>query len=268
MRRLIRLFHLSILLILVPPPAQAVTITTPLQAVQALGHEMSEVRHMLETFAMIGTGVTFQLPREQLKRSVALYEEVIAAMEKGFPEEAIQKQIAIGRKGWAPVKQALMAALQASKPSPEAMKEKAIYIHGNIRTVIKAMEAMKATMLARAKFQAIKALNAAIEIDASARRLSAHYAMWMWELPDPTIEAHWQKGARIYAQSLEILDASPFAADPAFKALLDTARQQLSLFGMMHKMAENKRFTPALAQTRAARASEAAVAMAGIILKK
>ncbi len=268
MRRLIRFIHTGALLILIPLGAQAVEIKTPLQAVQALGHEMSEMRHMLETFAMIGTGVTFQLPKEQLKRSVALYEEVIAALEKEFPDKDIQKQIAIGHKGWAPVKQALESALQANKPSPEAMKKGAIYIHGNIRTVIKAMESMKATMLTRAKFKAIKALNAAIEIDASARRLSAHYAMWMWDLPDPTIEAHWQKGARIYAQSLEILDASPFAADPAFKALLDTARQQLSLFGMIHKMAEHKRFTPALAQTRAAKASEAAIKMAEVILKE
>ena len=267
MRRLLRVIHMGALLFLIPLGAQAVEIKTPLQAVQVLGHEMSEMRHMLETFAMIGTGVTFQLPKKQLKRSVALYEEVIAAMEKGFPDEAIQKQIAIGRKGWVPVKQALEASLQA-KPSPEVMKKGAIYIHGNIRTVIKAMESMKATMLTRAKFKAIKALNAAIEIDASARRLSAHYAMWMWDLPDPTIEAHWQKGARIYAKSLETLEASSFATDPAFKALLDAARQQLSLFGMMHKMAEHKRFTPALAQTRAAKASEAAIKMAEVILKE
>ena len=267
MRSLIRFIHISALLLLLPLGAQAVEIKTPLQAVQALGHEMSEMRHMLETFAMIGTGVTFQLPKEQLKRSVALYEEVIATIEKGFSDEAIQKQVAIGRKGWTPVKQALEAALEAN-PSHEAMKKGAIYVHGNIRTVIKAMESMKATMLTKAKFKAIKELNAAIEIDASARRLSAHYAMWMWELPDPTIEAHWQKGAKIYAKSLEILEASAFATDPAFKALLDTARQQLSLFGMMHKMAEHKRFTPALAQTRAAKASDAAIKMAKVILAK
>ena len=245
----------------------ALEIKTPLDAVQALGHEMSEMRHMLETFAMIGTGVTFQLPKEQLKTSVKLYEDVIAGMEKGFTDDAIKQQIVIGRKGWAPVKQALETSLQ-DNPDRAKMKEKAIFIHGNIRTVIKAMEAMKAHMLHKAKFKAIKELNAAIEIDASARRLSAHYAMWMWDLPDPTIEKHWQNGVKIYTNSLALLEKSSFAADATFKGLLSDARQQLMLFGMMHKMAGNKRFTPALAQTRAAKASGDAMQMAGIILKK
>jgi len=245
----------------------ALEIKSPLDAVQALGHEMSEMRHMLETFAMIGTGVTFKLPKEQLKTSVKLYEDVIAGMEKGFSDDAIQKQIAIGRRGWAPVKQALETSLQKN-PDRNMMKEKAIFIHGNIRTVIKAMEAMKAHMLHKAKFKAIRELNAAIEIDASARRLSAHYAMWMWDLPDPTIEKHWQKGVKIYQDSLALLEQSSFASDAAFKDLLSDARRQLMLFGMMHKMAGNKRFTPALAQTRAAKASGDAMQMAGIILKK
>jgi hypothetical protein len=37
---------------------------------------------------------------------------------------------------------------------------------------------------------------------------------------------------------------------------------------MMHKMATNKRFTPVLVQTRAAKASESAIAMAKMILIK
>jgi len=133
----------------------ALEIKTPLDAVQALGHEMSEMRHMLETFAMIGTGVSFKLPKEQLKTSLKLYEDVITGMEKGFSDDAIQKQIAIGRKGWAPVKQALETSLQ-DNPDRAKMKEKAIFIHGNIRTVIKAMEAMKAHMLHKAQFKTIK----------------------------------------------------------------------------------------------------------------
>jgi len=112
----------------------ALEIKTPLDAVQALGHEMSEMRHMLETFAMIGTRVTFQLPKEQLKSSIDLYENVIANMEKAFSDDAIQKQIVIGRKGWAPVKQALEASLQ-KKLDRAILRKMAIFIHGNIRTI-------------------------------------------------------------------------------------------------------------------------------------
>jgi hypothetical protein len=71
MIRVARFFHLSIMLSFTFQSLHAVEIKTPLDAVQAMGHEMSEMRHMLETYAMIGTGVTFQLPKEKLKDSIA-----------------------------------------------------------------------------------------------------------------------------------------------------------------------------------------------------
>ena len=148
------------------------------------------------------------------------------------------------------------------------MKKNAIFVHGNIRTVIKAMEAMKAHMVSQAKFPAIKELNAAIEIDASARRLSAHYAMAMWKLPDPTIEEHWKKGVSIYAQSLKTLKQSSYANDPAFAKNLKIAQKMLNSFTMMHDMAVNGVFTPAVIQKRAGKASHAAMQMVKIILSR
>jgi hypothetical protein len=266
MKKRIRLM-MSVLMLIAAESVTAVEIDTPLDAVQAMGHEMSEMRHMLETYAMIGTGVSFNLPREQLKASIKLYEEVIAAMEKRFPDAEIQKQIAVGRKGWQPVKKALTAALQTPPPSHEAMTKGAIFIHGNIRTVIKAMEAMKKYMLTQADFKAIKELNAAIEIDASARRLSAHYAMWMWGLPDPTIEAHWNKGMAIYRRSLAILKNAPYAKDPRFREQIAMVTKQLEFFEMIQRMADRKRFVPALVQVNAGKASAAAMAMAKTILE-
>lgn len=266
MKKSMRILVLSAAFFSFAQPVQAVEITTPLDAVQAMGHEMSEMRHMLETFAMIGTGVTFKLPKEQLKQSVELYEESIRMMKETFPDSEIQKQIKIGQAGWAPVKKALMASLQEKKPSPEAMKKGAIFIHGNIRKVIKAMEAMKGYMLTKAQFKAINELNAAIEIDASARRLSAHYAMWMWGLPDPTIEAHWNKGMKIYQTSIATLEKSPLAKDPVFHDLLTIAKKQRMFFVMIQRMGSHKRFVPALVQVNAGKASDAAIKMAKIIL--
>jgi len=258
----------AILLVFFFETVSAVEIKNPLDAVVALGHEMSEMRHMLEIYAMIGTGVSFHLPKEQMKKSIRQYEETITAIEKKIPDTVVQNQITQGRTAWGSVKQALMTSLQSVKPSAEAMRKEAVFIHGNIRKVIRAMETMKTHLLAQTKFKAINELNAALEIDASARRLSAHYAMWMWNLPDPTIEAHWQNGMKIYAHSLDILSASSLNANSEFHQNLTTARQQLQSFSMMHKMALDKRFTPALAQMRAAAASDAAMNMSEIILKQ
>jgi len=125
---------------------------------------------------------------------------------------------------------------------------------------------MKAYMVTQAEFPAIKELNAAIEIDASARRLSAHYAMAMWKLPDPTIEEHWQKGIAIYTKSLKTLAQSPFADDPAFAKNLKIAQKMLTSFTMMHDMAVNDVYTPAVIQKRALKTSRAAMQMVKMIL--
>jgi hypothetical protein len=268
MIKVARFFYLSIVLSFVVQFLYAVEIKTPSDAVRAMGHEMSEMRHMLETYAMIGTDVTFQLPKEKLKSSIALYEEVIAAMEKTFTDDAVKKQIIIGRKGWAPVKGALVASLRANKPSPDEMKKGAIFIHGNIRKVIKAMETMKSYMLTKAQFKAINELNAVLEIDASARRLSAHYAMAMWELPDPTIEAHWKKGIKIYRDSLALLEKSSFMENKIFLEQLKIAKKELNTLTMMYRMGKNKHFVPAMIQVSADKVCDAAIKMTTIVLEQ
>jgi hypothetical protein len=265
MTKVIRIAFMCI--VLFPLTVQALVIKTSLEAVRALGHEMSEMRHMLEIYAMIGTGVSFRLPKEQMKTSITLYEDVITQIEKSFHDKEIKQQILISRNGWIPVKKALETSLLDTRLASDRMKKEAIYIHGHIRKVIKAMEAMKEHLLSKTKFKAIKELNAAIEIDASSRRLSAHYAMWMWDLDDPTIEAHWQKGVKIYASSLALLEASTFVSDPVFKKALICVRQQLKIFLMMHDAASRKVFTPALIQIRSEKACNAAIKMIKVILK-
>jgi hypothetical protein len=91
--------------------------------------------------------------------------------------------------------------------------------------------------------------------------------MWMWDLDDPTIEAHWQKGVKIYASSLALLEASTFVSDPVFKKALICVRQQLKIFLMMHDAASRKVFTPALIQIRSEKACNAAIKMIKVILK-
>jgi len=268
MRKLLYTIFVSVCLSSVLVALEPKAITKPLDAVQALGHEMSEMRHMLEIYAMIGTGVSFRLPKTQMRHSIALYEAVIDQIQARFADPEIQKQIEVSREGWQPVKKALETALQEQRASADEMKKEAIFIHGSIRKVIKAMESMKAYMLTKAQFKEIKALNAAIEIDASARRLSAHYAMWMWNVPDPTIEAHWQKGVSIYKASLALLEKSLFTQSASFQKLLAVAQKQLQLFEMMHEAAKRGVFAPVLIQIRAEKASEAATEMTEIILHR
>jgi hypothetical protein len=102
--------------------------------------------------------------------------------------------------------------------------------------VIKELSLMKKHLMSKAEGKNSAYLNASIEIGASARRLSSHYLMKIWNLDDPTIEEHWNKGAKIYRESLDTLKRSPYAKDPAFKTLLDDCEKQYRFFITIHDL--------------------------------
>jgi len=84
MFRTMRVYHFVFVLLFASSGAHAIEIKTPLEAVEALGHEMSEMRHMLETFVMIGNEMTYKLPKEKLKASIRRYEDMMAGVKKAF----------------------------------------------------------------------------------------------------------------------------------------------------------------------------------------
>jgi len=244
----------------------AAEIKTDVDAILALGAEMSNVRGMLEDYTIIGAKIKFKHPDERLKASIAEYEETMGNLKKQFKDDAtIQKSVNESLTAWKPIKKALETA--QTQTDTKKMKEQALFIHGNIRSVIKEAANMKAYLLGKAtNFKDIKELNAAIEIAASARRLSAHYMMKMWNLDDPTIDKHWKKGVKIYTDSIATLKKSPFYKDVAFKKLLDKTESMLQYFTMAYDM--DGTYMPSVVHDKASTAFEAANKMSKMILAK
>ena len=116
------------------------------------------------------------------------------------------------------------------------MQKEVLFIHGNIRSIIKELALIKKHILGQMNAKYSKELNAAIEIGASANRLSAHYIMKMWKVNDPTIQQHWDKGIKIYSDSVEVLKMSSFYKDKTFKDLLDKTSKSLKYFKMLATM--------------------------------
>jgi len=238
-------------------------IKNNLDAVLGFGGQMSNIREMLETYSLLGMNVSFRHPKDRLKASMAEYETLLDTVEKNFPDEFIHNSVAKSRTAWKPVNKALHTALE--NIGKESMKDNAIFIHGNIRSVIKEMAAMKKYLLEKMSIADSANLNASIEIGASARRLSAHYMMRLWKLNDPTIEKHWKNGVKIYTDSIAILRKSSYNSDAEFKKLLDTCEKRLQYFNIVWDMPDLK--TPVLIHKKGKEAFESANAMSETILK-
>ena len=262
MRKLQNLFIMALFVLMSSTVIQAGKIGIIEKNALKLGGQMSNVRLMLETYAMIGIGIPYSKPEELLKKSMAEYESVLNSLEKEFKDEAIQSSIKRSRAAWKPVKEALLTA--STSKDKELLKKEAQFVHDNIRSVIKELASSKKYLLQKAKLKNGDVLNASIEIGASARRLSSHYMMRLWKLPDPTIEKHWKNGLKIYNDSINTLKKSSFASDPSFKKYLDSTSRELRYFNMLDSMKSGH--VPTLVHKKAEKVYREANEMSRIIL--
>jgi len=203
-------------------------IQSSMDGVLATGGQMANMRDILGLYTMVGAGIQYQSPKEKLKMCIEEYEEVLNDLEKNFKDAPIQISIKKSRKAWKPLKEKITTAFEAV--DKETMRESAQFIHDNIRSVIIEQTAMKKFFLKKISEKERAIVNAAIEIGASSKRLSAHYMMKMWGLDDPTIEKHWNKGISIYTDSIQILEKSSFYKDEIFKQMLDKSKKSLEYF--------------------------------------
>jgi len=246
------LFFLLFLCFL-PYHAAAQTLQTPIDGVMATGKQIAQVRFMLEVYSTIGAGIQYQAPKAKLTNAIQDYEETLDMLQKAFPDPSIQTAIQKSHQAWPPVKKALLTALETQGSA--AMKQQALFVHGNIRTVIKEMETIKDHLLKKTNTSNAKEINAGIEIAASARRLSSHYMLKMWQVPDPTIDEHWNKGIQKYQSALDELRSSPFAKDPDISQWLKTCEKEFMFFKTVFSFDD---FMPVLVERNANKAYEAA----------
>ena len=181
-----------------------------------------------------------------------------------FKDADIKASIKASKSAWKPVKTALMTALTDN--DAKRMMDEGLFIHANIRSVIKELAKMKKYLLEKEKIKDSEQLNASIEIAASSQRLSAHYMMKMWGLPDPTIQKHWDNGVKIYTDSIKLLKTSIYYKDEKFKKLLDTTEKHLKYFKMV--MTFEDKFVPVLVHDKAKKAYNSANELSKIILDK
>ena len=205
-------------------PLHAIEIKNDNDAILKLGMEMSNMRNMLEAYILIGIKVDYKNPTKKLKDGMAHYEDLLVSLRSKYKnDKRIQQSISTSFQSWEPVAKAM--ALTLKEKNLKEMKDGAIFIHDNIRILIEEMERMKKILLDESTMIEKDALNASIEIAASARRLSAHYMMALWQLDDPTVKEHWEKGLKIYGDSLDILRHSSYVENEEFLILLNSCRK-------------------------------------------
>ncbi len=260
----INLFFLLIALNIFSLSLNASTLEKNTEAILKIGQNMASIRGMLEAYSMITAKIKYKVPKEKLKKDIAEYESLISYLAKSYKKDkVIKKYLQIEKSAWAKIKPTIMSAFDTN--NIDEMKKSILFIHGNIRKVLRGLEDIKAHIIKKYDIANEKELNAAIEIGASAKRLSAHYMMKMLNVNDPTIDQHWKKGVKIYSDSIAILKASKYYKNPKFKTLLDDAQRMLKYFETMYSL---KKYMPVVFKKKAEHVVQESQEMLSIVLKK
>lgn len=263
MRQLQKIYIAIIIFSLNYTYTHAMEIKNDKESILALGMEMSNMRNMLEAYILIGAKIKYKNPTQKLKNGIVHYEDLLLSIQKKYKDDTqIQTSVTTSLKAWQHVKEAMLLAL--NNETLEKMKTGAIFIHGNIRTVIKELANMKQHFLDKSNIKNKDALNASMEIAASSRRLSAHYMMDLWHLDDPTIQEHWNKGLKIYGDSIEVLKNSSYMSNKKFNRLLN---QCIDYHKYFTKMGNKQKIYSILIDKKADIAFRKAKEMTEIILQ-
>ena len=260
MKRILWIFLSSI--ILLNAQAVRIEIKSDKDGIIYLGGELSNIRGMLETYAQIVDHISYKHPKEKLHKSLDQLDTLLSQLDVTYDSDSvIREHTKKARDFWAPVKKILLGAFDGSVDT-NTLRSKTITIHNNIRNTIKSISAMKAHIIQTSKIKHSAEINAALEIGASARRMSAHYMMRLLNIDDPTIEAHYKNGLKIYEESLVILHASTFAKDPVCAKSLTLFERKLLYFKQIWEM---EVMTPALVIKRGNTVFEKATELARYI---
>jgi len=232
------------------------------EAILKIGENMASIRGVLEAYSMVTAKIKYKVPKEDLKEDISEYESLISYLEKNYHDKTISKKLKEDKKAWDKIKPAIMSAFETY--DIDKMKKNILFIHSNIRTVLKNLEDIKSYIIQKYDIKNEKELNAAIEIGASAKRLSAHYMIKMLNVNDPTVDKHWGKGIKIYSNSIAILKASKFYKNPKFKELLDDTQKKLKYFKTMYGLDQ---YMPVIFKRKASQTVKESNDMLKIILK-
>ncbi|MEA2029811.1 MAG: hypothetical protein U9N49_12680 [Campylobacterota bacterium] len=234
------------------------------KTVLKIGKQMSNFPNMMETYSLIATNVNYKAPEERLKQRIEEFESFIAYMDKNFEDSVIKEGIAKSKKSWKNIKKALLTALEDS--DPERMKKEGMFLHDNMFLVVKELSKMKKYIFKKYKLKNAKELNAALVIALSSQKISAHYIMKMWELPDPKLQEHWDKAVLSYKKSITLLKASKYYNGAKFKKCLDDTEKYLKYFTMVYSF--KGKYVPSMVHQKSANAYENAHKMSAKILSE
>jgi len=213
---------------------EAIEIKSASQAVNEAGRQRMLTQRMLKDYAMVGMGNTFGNPKEDLKKSMEMFEDHLKALTAFTKDPETKKSLEEQRKLWEPIKKTL-----EEPPS----KEKAVTLQEQLDALLKAADRTTKLMAEKTGKKSGKIVDIAGRQRMLSQRMASLYMLRVWGVDDPKFKEKLDKAMKLFGDSLEQLSDSDLNT-PEIDKLLKKVKNSFMFYQIMNR--SQTKFIPTL----------------------